>query len=349
MKFSVSKKYFVFSLLLSVLLVLSACGSTESDDSVSQASALENDGKLEVTELRYQGYANIVTFPELAEDLGYLGDIKLEWVGNVLGGPQDLQAVALGETDFGGAFNGTIVNSVAAGAKIKAVFASLGADEETYKEILVLEDSPITSAKDLIGKKVGVNSFGAIAEYMVKDYLTQGGLTEKEINEVTLVVIPPANTEQSLRMGQLDAAFMYDIHKEVAVSRGGLRSLTSDKELWGVISTASNVLHEDFIKKNPNTTKQFLEGVAKATDWAQTMPREEVIARMKKIIEKRDRNEDTTLVTYWKSTSVAGKGGLLSDKEFSMWIEKYKESGILKNPNIKVSDLYTNEFNPFNE
>ena len=33
-------------------------------------------------QLRYQGSVGQVTLPELAADLGYLGDVKLNWIGN---------------------------------------------------------------------------------------------------------------------------------------------------------------------------------------------------------------------------------------------------------------------------
>ena len=46
----------------------------------------------EKLELRYQGWASKVLYPELAEDLGYLAPIKLKWVGNTISGPQDIQA-----------------------------------------------------------------------------------------------------------------------------------------------------------------------------------------------------------------------------------------------------------------
>ena len=77
-------------------------------------------------ELRYQGSVGQVTLPELAEDLGYLGDVKLKWVGNTISGPQDIQSAATGQTDFGGAFNGAIVKLVAAKAPIKAVIGYYG-------------------------------------------------------------------------------------------------------------------------------------------------------------------------------------------------------------------------------
>lgn len=62
----------------------------------------------EVKELRYQGRANTVTLPELAQDLGYFGDVKLNWVGNTISGPQDTPAAVAGQTDFGGAIAGDI-------------------------------------------------------------------------------------------------------------------------------------------------------------------------------------------------------------------------------------------------
>ncbi len=40
-----------------------------------------------------KGWAGQVTFPELAEDLGYLAPVKLKWVGNTISGPQDIQTV----------------------------------------------------------------------------------------------------------------------------------------------------------------------------------------------------------------------------------------------------------------
>src|SRR5256885_12050652 len=111
--------------------------------------------------LRYQGAAGQVNPAELAADLGYLGDVKLDWVGNTISGPQDIQSAATGQTDFGGAFNGAVVKLVAAGAPVKAVISYYGSDQYAYNGFYVLEDSPIRSAKDLTGAKVGMNTLGA--------------------------------------------------------------------------------------------------------------------------------------------------------------------------------------------
>jgi ABC-type nitrate/sulfonate/bicarbonate transport system substrate-binding protein len=80
------------------------------------------------TTLRYQGSVGQVTPPELAQDLGYLGNVNLKWVGNTISGPQDIQSAATGQIDYGGAFNGSVAKLAAAGAPITAVIGYYGVD-----------------------------------------------------------------------------------------------------------------------------------------------------------------------------------------------------------------------------
>jgi len=332
---------FLFIVILVIIAVtfLSGCGK--------QTSNASSSGKYETLELRYQGSVNSVTYPELAQDLGYLDPIKLKWIGNTTSGPQDIQSTVTGDVDFGSAFNGAIVKLMAAGAPIKSVIGSYGVDKETWSGFFVLDNSPIKSARDLVGKKVGMNTLGAHHEFMLKEYLRRKGLTEKEINQVTLVAIPPVNTEQSLRQKQIDVAVLGGILRDKAVERGGIHPLFSDYDLFGKFTAGSYVMTDKFLKENPNAAKKFVEGTAKAIEWARTTPREEVIARYEKIINERGRNEDNSTIKYWKSTGIAGKGGVISNKEFSVWTNWLIEDGELKKGQLKPNELYTNKFNPF--
>ncbi|MED4014252.1 ABC transporter substrate-binding protein [Priestia aryabhattai] len=331
----------IFILIITAAAVLSGCGK--------QTSNAASSGKYETLELRYQGAVNSVTYPELAQDLGYLDPIKLKWIGNTTSGPQDIQSTVTGDVDFGSAFNGAIVKLMAAGAPIKSVIGSYGVDKETWSGFFVLDNSPIKSARDLIGKKVGMNTLGAHHEFMLKEYLRRNGLTEKEINQVTLVAIPPVNSEQSLRQKQIDVAVLGGILRDKALERGGIHALFSDYDLFGKFTAGSYVMTDKFLKENPNTAKKFVEGTAKAIEWARTTPREEVIARYEKIINERGRNEDDSTIKYWKSTGIAGKGGVISNKEFSVWENWLVEDGELKKGQLKANELYTNKFNPFHK
>ncbi|WP_138419053.1 ABC transporter substrate-binding protein [Sinomonas gamaensis] len=297
----------------------------------------------QVTELRYQGSANNVTLPELAEDLGYLGNVKLKWVGNTTSGPQDIQSAATGQTDFGGAFAGAVVKLVEAGAPVKAVVNYYGEDEKTFSGFYVKNDSPIRGPRDFIGKKVAVNTLGAHSEAVIDTWLEKNSLTPDEIKQVQLVVLPPNDTEEAIRRGQVDVGSLSGVLQDNAIAAGGLRSLFSDYGLFGAFAGGQYVFRTDFLAQNPDTVKTFTTGVAKAIEWERTTPRDQVIQRFTQIIEKRNRGESTKNLQYWKSVGVPN-AGIISDTDFSRWQKWLNETGIV-NGQLTPSKYYTNEFN----
>ena len=292
--------------------------------------------------LRYQGSAGAVTLPELAADLGYLGDVTLDWVGNTISGPQDIQSAATGQTDFGGAFNGAVVKLAAAGAPIRAVIGYYGSDQYAYNGFYVKEDSPIRSAADLAGKKIGMNTLGAHSEAMLDIYLQRAGADPKKAEPL---VVPPVNTEQSLRQGQIDVAVLGGILRDKALQTGGIRKLFTDFELLGPFTAGTYVFTDKFLKQNPDTARTFVTGVGKAIEWSRSTPSAQVVDRMTQIVAKRKRNEDGSALKYWKSWGVAEKGGRVSEHELSMWVDWLNGRGELANKKLDISTLYTNEFN----
>jgi ABC-type nitrate/sulfonate/bicarbonate transport system substrate-binding protein len=191
-----------------------------------------------------------------------------------------------------------------------------------------------------------MNTLGAHYEAVLRTYLTRNGLTADEVKQVIEVVVPPVNAEQALRAGQLDVAVLSGPLRDKAVARGGIHPLFTDYGLLGKFTAGSYVFRTDFIKHNPDTVRAFVTGVAKAIEWARSQPHATVIAEFKKIIKARGRNEDDSQLQYWKSTGVAGTGGLINDREFQTWIDWLRGDGELKQ-SPKPSDLYTNEFNPY--
>lgn len=322
--------------LLASALSLSACGNgTEAVASGSQTK-----------ELRYQGWPNTVTLPELAEHLGYLGDVKLKWVGSTISGPQDFQAAASNQTDFGGAFDGAVAKLVASGAPVKAVIAYYGSDKDAYNGFYVLQDSPIKTAKDLIGTKVGVNTLGGHNEAVLDTWLAKEGLSKDEIRKVQLVPLPPPNTDQALRAHQIDVAALSGQFRDQTLTKGGVRAIFKDSEIFGDFSAGTFVLRKDFIKKNPDTVRAFVDGVGKAINWTKDTPHDQVIAEYKKIIEARHRNESTDSLKFWKSTGVATRSGVITDEDFTRWEGWLDQTDSVKKGKLDVSSLYTNEFNP---
>jgi ABC-type nitrate/sulfonate/bicarbonate transport system substrate-binding protein len=210
----------------------------------------------------------------------------------------------------------------------------------------VLKNSPIKSAADLKGKKIGMNTLGAHHEAVLDEYLTRNGYSNDDIKQVEPLVVPPVNTEQALRAGQIDVGVLGGILRDKALARGDIRAVFSDFEVFGTFTAGSYVLTKRFIAQNPKTTKKFVEATAKAIEWTQTHPRAEVIAKFVSIIEKRNRKEDTATIKLWKSAGVAGKGGVINKSEFSTWINWLDRRGELKKK-VSLDDAYTNDFSPY--
>jgi ABC-type nitrate/sulfonate/bicarbonate transport system substrate-binding protein len=330
----------LFLWTLCLALALAAC-------SKSAAKPGEAGSALEQTELRHQGAVGAVSFPELAEDLGYLAPLKLNFVGNTISGPQDIQTVVTGDTDYGVAFNGAVIKLIVAKAPIRAVIAAYGVDDTTWTGFYVPEDSPIHGPRDLIGKKVSMNTLGAHHEFILREYLERNGLSPAEAKGVTLVVIPPVSAEQTLRAHQVDVATLGGILRDKALERGGLRLLFSDYQLYGSFNAGTYVFKEKFIKDNPKTVARFVEGTARAIEWARTTPKDQVVARFVDIIQKRGRGEDPAAVRYWKTTGIDSPGGVIRDRDFAVWIDWLVRAGELKPGEVTPSPLFTNEFNPF--
>jgi ABC-type nitrate/sulfonate/bicarbonate transport system substrate-binding protein len=325
------------AIAVALVLCMAACGSA--DEGVQTAN-----GK---TVLRYQGSTGEVTFPELAEDLGYFQKVKLEWVGDTTSGPQDIQSAATGDTEFGSAFNGAVVKLNAAGAPITSVISSYGADDGEYTGYFVLKDSPIRNARDLIGKKVGMNTLGAHHEFLTREWLAKEGLSADEIKTVSLTVVPPVNTEQALRAGQIDVAALNGIYRETAQERGGIRPLFTDKSLFGAFSYGTYVMRKQFVAENRDATADFVQGTARAIRWTQVTPRDEVVAKFRQIIDIRKRNEDHKSIEYWRSPGIPVAGGVIAERELQTWIDWLVRNGELPQGELKAADLYTNEFNPY--
>ncbi|WP_425471894.1 ABC transporter substrate-binding protein [Streptomyces piniterrae] len=325
-----------FLTLLGLSAVAVSCGTGGGGSAKDQSKTL-----------RYQGWAGSVILPELAEDLGFLEDVKLKWVGNTISGPQDIQSAATGQVDFGGAFNGAVVKLAARKAPITAVVSYYGVDKAAYNGFYVLKDSPIRSARDLIGQKVGMNTLGAHSEAMLDIYLQRHGLSQADIKKVEPLVVPPVNTEQSLRQKQIQVGVLGDILRDKALQTGGIRPLFTDHQLLGDFSAGTYVVNNRFLKENPDTTRTFVTGIARAIEWARATPREEVIERLIEIVKKRGRNEDTGPLKYWKSFGVAETAGRITDKDLELWIDWLAKRGDIEKGQVKASDLYTNEFNEY--
>ncbi|GAA5062843.1 ABC transporter substrate-binding protein [Nocardia callitridis] len=329
--------------VLPLAVALAACLSLVAGCVASEPTRTA-DGKYVI---RYQGTTGQVTPFELADDLGYFSKLALRWEGDTTSGPANIQAAATKQVEVGGAFNGAVAKLIGGGAKMTSVISYYGADSENFTGYYVRDDSNIRSARDLIGKKVAMNTLGAHHEFVTREWLHQQGLTDDEISQVQLIVLPPASTEDALRKGQIDAAAMGNVYRDTALERGGIHPLYTDKALFGEFDYGTYLFRNDYIAKNREAVADFVQGTARAIRWMQVTPREQVRARFDAIIAERGRNESTRLTPYWLTSGIPVPGGVVEEREFQVWIDWLVRNHKMKNGKVRAPDLFTNEFNPY--
>jgi hypothetical protein len=94
------------------------------------------------------------------------------------------------------------------------------------------------------------------------------------------------------------------------------------------------------------SAEKFVNGVNRAIEWTRSTPLPQVRARLEQIVTQRKRNEDASLVRYWRSSSSALPGGLFADDQFQIWIDWLVRAKQLTRGQVRASDVYTNRFNP---
>jgi ABC-type nitrate/sulfonate/bicarbonate transport system substrate-binding protein len=336
---------------ISLVLGLAACGSSSPRTSTgADASSTDVSGtaaKAAFQTIRYETTPGAVSTVELASYLGYLPGIPIKSVGVVLGGPASIEATATGSDDIGEAFNGSIIAAVAAGAKLKAVVGAYGSDSKAYSAILVKSDSSIRSAKDLIGKTVGVNTLGANATEVTDLWLVKEGLTPAQIKQVEFVAVSPTEAAEALEAGRVNAAYLSLQDFEPVLKKGQVRSLTTDISVLGPYTGGSFVLNPSFIKSRPTETKELVSGLAKADHWLQVTPRAQAVRVQLKVAAKYGESIDDKFIEAWQSAGIAEPSGYIKSTDFSEWFKPMEEAGQLKPGQVTLSGLYTNQFNPY--
>jgi ABC-type nitrate/sulfonate/bicarbonate transport system substrate-binding protein len=267
------------------------------------------------------------------------------------GGTVTMQALLANNTDVAGGSISVWVNAISKGAKVKLLLPGGVTEQPEHSGLLVLDESGIHSIKDLAGKRIAVNVLGAEADFIIRTFLKQNGLT---VNQVELVVVPAENQEQVLRSRQVDAIAWTTsggTQFERAVEKGGVRRVpgTSSYETRGSQSllTTSEGFREEFVKAHPDTVKRYLRAVdgARHIVWAEYQKDPDRVRKAYADISG-EKGGNPELAKYYRGPRWTPENQFIKDQDIQFWIDQFIEAGILKAGQIKLSEVYTNEFNP---
>jgi ABC-type nitrate/sulfonate/bicarbonate transport system substrate-binding protein len=273
----------------------------------------------------------------IADEKGWFEEegLKIEWVGE-LPSAQLVPAVASRNIDFANRHTPLLLTANAGGARLKIVAAGAQTTpERPHMRYLVPKGSSIRTVKDFKGKKVGINSFGACSEYVLKEYLRRNGLER----DIQFVVIPDTNQEQALKQGLIDVAVLHSPFYEKAVKVGDVREVFNDYIVdKGVSGMLPYFTHDDFIKEHPEIVRKFVKVLVRASNWTNEHHDEAGI-----IFAKRRGLEPQ----YSGSWSYYKNGIVASNTQVQWWIDLLVREGKLKKGEVNARDVYTNEFNTY--
>lgn len=256
MRFARTSRFAIGAVAVTLALTSAACGGSSSHKS---KNGLEKS-TITVGILPILDCAGL----KLAETRGFFKseglDVKLQVMQ---GGADSIPAMKSGRMDI--AF-GNYVSYFAAQSRGTAdlkIVADAYAIAPGTHTILVRQDSPIHSAKDLAGKKIAINQKRNVGALLVRANLLPFNVTLNEDRDV--VEIPFPNMEAALKSKSVDAALFVEPFNTRAQQSLGARPIidmsqgpTAGFPAGGYVTTA------DYAKKYPKTVAAFQRAIAKA-------------------------------------------------------------------------------------
>ena len=189
-------------LLVATMLAFAACGSDDEDEGGAQAgeaSAESTPVKLGIVEFTGIAPTQLGIDKGIFEKHGI--DLELVPADN----PAAISAQVLsGQLDLGFATTTYHATAAAKGAPLVAVSAVDGLinPDDAVSAIVVKDDSPIQSPKDLTGKKVAVVALGSELDVLMKKVTDDDG---GDSSQVQSVQIPFPQMQAALAAGRVDA------------------------------------------------------------------------------------------------------------------------------------------------
>lgn len=212
----------------------------------------------------YSPYADYAPF-FIAEEKGYFEDagVDVELISKSGSSGETYQQVSTGSIVAGGATWGAgLFNATKAGASI-SVIASVSRIPEEGKNpapLMASEQSGITDAKDLKGKKIGIPGDGGFGIYSVSRALDSVGLS---LDDVELVNLTPGDIPPALANGSVDASWTIEpISSAITEKKLGHEIL--DVTYHSGVELGALAFNSEYVDKYPEAVTAFTAAYLRA-------------------------------------------------------------------------------------
>lgn len=180
------------------------------------------------------------------------------------GGDLRFRAYQAGQVD-GAVSTGTGALTAATKGVPLVIVAAISEEDNSYysSPYVVMDASPLKSAKDLKGKTIGLNGLREAFELGARMALLDAGLDPDR--DVKWAVVPPPTMGEALRSGKIDLASLSQPFFAAEQARGGIRTLFTAATAFGFKDEFLLFFNPDFVKRNPAAMKAFISDFRAAT------------------------------------------------------------------------------------
>jgi len=249
----------VHALAVPLLLVLVA--SILSETARPSPAAAADPRTIKVTTL---GLCNEVYLP-WAQEKGIFEKhgLKVETV-RTAGGAAGVAAIVSGSADFSFTNGYTAIISFSQNFPVRFVAGAYETPLPPKPEpngLIVKADSPYREAKDLVGKRIGVNELGGVNQIATSAWLRKSGIDPKSVR---FVALPFPELVPAVVQGRIDAT-QVPLQSIARQPPGTVRSLGDPFRLGlGKIVFAGYLTTKDFLDKNQPVVEAFQRALAES-------------------------------------------------------------------------------------
>jgi len=267
------KRLALVAALAAAGLMLAGCSSGGSSAPASTAASGGTAGALPTDPISIN--LGLIPFAELApvmiaQQKGWFTDAGITLnVTMASAGATIIQAMAAGQIDIGYVNSVSAVQAISNGLPLVAFRDN---DTQTTQGVYALKSGPIKTAKDLEGKTIAVSGLKGLADLTSQAPLEADGV---DWSKVKLVQIAPADQEQALATGQVDAVWFSEPYRTLADQHLGLTLIS--KMLQGPtegMATAMWVANATYWQQHADNVKRFNAVLGRAMHYAIDNPSE---------------------------------------------------------------------------
>jgi NitT/TauT family transport system substrate-binding protein len=331
------KKQLTMILMITVTLLIAACGNNEATPEKENAAAKVEQIKMASWSKPIVEQSNLY----LAEEKGWFEEagIDFEYVPGA-GGGDAVKNIIAGNADIAFANVEAVLLAAEKGENLKVIYNIY---PENVFNVVSLKENAIESVEDLKGKDIGVYSFTSGTYQNLQVLLTSAGMTEEDVNVIETGVLNfgPLMNNQVEATAATDTG-LYDAKQK------GLGDVNVF-EVKDVLNTPSDVfvVTEDTFNEKRDALVKFLQVYRDSAKYMMDHPEEAAKAAVDTAIDGQNEVRNVEIIKIRNATAIneemkeKGLGWLNVDilKEVE---ETYVDMGLLEG-SVGIEEIVTNE------